>query len=70
MLMGGLSNYGMSTLGFGFRNGFVEHYWYVLIPPTPPLFAPNMFRAHPLDLSTIGSSGSVVVVACCNVHSA
>ena len=30
MMMGGLSNYGMS-LGFGFRNGFVEHYWYVLI---------------------------------------
>jgi hypothetical protein len=33
VLMGGESNYGLS-LGFGSRNGFVEHYWYQ-IPHTP-----------------------------------
>ena len=33
VLMGGESNYGLS-LGFGSRNGFVEHYWYQ-IPHMP-----------------------------------
>lgn len=27
VLMGGESEYGSATLGFGTRNGFVEHYW-------------------------------------------
>ena len=31
--MGGESHYGLS-LGFGSRNGFVEHYWYQ-IPHSP-----------------------------------
>jgi hypothetical protein len=32
MIMGGVSAYGLS-LGFGTRNGFVEHYWYRLPDP-------------------------------------
>ena len=40
VLMGGESRYGLS-LGFGFRNGFVEHYWYQL----PHLFSSQSFES-------------------------
>ena len=50
MLMGGISQRGIE-LGFGIRNGFVEHYWYARSRPSPPpsthLASPLAFPSHP-----------------------